>query len=64
MTIELPTTGILTCDNCGDSTEVDLTEFAGSPDSVGFDLDDLPEGWEEDDDEHFCPICTGNEEED
>lgn len=47
MTINLPTTGEI---------EVDLATFAGEPQTVGFDLADceLPEGWLECGNEHFC----------
>lgn len=58
--LDLPDTATLSCDNCGESVEVDLTEFAGEPPSVG--LDELPEGWTEEGGDHHCPACSEGEE--
>ena len=58
MTAHLPTQCTVECDECNTDTEVDLSEFAGSPPTVG--VDDLPEGWDSDgDDTHWCPECSG-----
>lgn len=42
------------CDNCGESTEMDLTEYGGSPTTWGLDDGTLTEhGWEQEGGEHF-----------
>lgn len=61
MTVHLPHEAELECDGCGTSTDVQLTQFAGDPETVGVDDDDLPEGWTYNNGEHFCPYCTSKE---
>ena len=55
MATHLPSTAELECDECGDMVDVDLTEFAGDPESVGLADTDLPEGWTESCGCHYCP---------
>jgi hypothetical protein len=63
MTINLPISITIECDNCGDETEVPLTEYTGDPPTVGFEPTDIPDYWTEEDGEHFCPICSNIQEE-
>lgn len=60
MVVHLPTDGELECDECGDYADVDLTTYAGDPETVGVDNDDLPEGWTHEDGCHYCPGCSRN----
>lgn len=61
--IEIPDSGQLSCDDCGKIVDVDLTEFAGQPSSVGFDFENnAPDGWVEiNEDTHYCPDCADEE---
>ncbi len=61
MTIESPGTLTVECDGngCGDTIEVDVTEFAGQPQSWGLDDETIEaHGWTVDGQEHFCPSCS------
>jgi len=60
--INLPTTADLECDECNEIIEVDLTLFAGDPETVGFDHHEMPEGWAFRDGEHLCPNCNKDED--
>lgn len=64
MTAHLPTTGELECDECSEIIDVDLTAFAGDPESVGFDHYDMPDGWVYEGGEHLCPDCKDKGEND
>jgi len=63
MTIDLPVETDLTCDECGRSVIVNLTEYCGDPATVGFNPDnDMPEGWVEYGDDHHCPDCKESDD--
>lgn len=66
MGVNLPSTCTVTCDRCDKSIEVDLTEYAGDPDSVGVEDSDIEaEGWEKrDNGDWLCVDCCLTEEED
>lgn len=65
MTVHLPDTAEIECDNCGETDTIDLASYPAShngAEMVGYDFEanqgELPEGWEVDGEEHFCPECT------
>ncbi len=63
MAVEFPSQLTVTCDECGDEeVDVDVTEYAGDPPSVGVDSSDLPEGWVMDGSLYYCPKCSSGED--
>ena len=64
MAVEDPGTLTVTCDECGDTKEMDTTAYCGSPSSFGVDDTTLEEnGWDEIDGMILCPKCIEEQEE-
>ena len=59
MTIDMPSTATITCDGCGVSEEVVLTDYANVFPLIG--IDGLPDGWTGDEHEQYCPSCSEEE---
>lgn len=59
MAVEDPGMLTITCDECGDTDEVETTGYVGNPASWGVEDETLEEaGWTRIGDETFCPKCS------
>lgn len=53
----------VTCDSCGESADVDVTEYAGDPYTVGVEDSTLTElGWVVRDGQHLCEDCSEDDD--